>query len=54
MRYTPEQLREMAQHSLAARDLGDVRWMLLVMTLATVMEMAPPEVEQRIQALANG
>lgn len=53
MNYSPEELREMAQHALAARDLGDPRWLMLVIQLAVTFDIDPGTVEQHIAGLAE-
>lgn len=42
-----------ARFALAARDMGDERWLLLVLTLCLRTGLNPSEVEQRIVALAT-
>lgn len=53
MKYTPEQLRDMARQTLAARDAGDPRYFELVVCLAFHFMCPFPEVEWRIERLAN-
>lgn len=45
--------QEMARHALAARDLGDPRWPVLVMWLAVTFNCRFVEVEQQIVLLAG-
>ena len=53
MKYTPDQLCEMAQTALAAKLTGDPRWLQLQLTLAVVCGMDPANVEAQIEALAQ-
>lgn len=39
--------------ALAARDMGDERWLRLVLTLCLRFQCGPRDVEQRIVALAE-
>lgn len=52
MTYTPEQLREMAQTALSARDAGSVEWLMLVIQLTIRTGLAPDAVELQIVRLA--
>lgn len=51
-KYTSEQLNVMANHCLEARDAGDDRYLILVLTLAQRTGLHPTEVEQKIVELA--
>lgn len=53
MKYTPDQLREMAQSTLAAKLTDDLRWLQLQSALAVVCGMDPANVEALIEALAQ-
>lgn len=54
MKYSPEQLKDMAQRALAARAAGDPRWLQLVFTLAMKGRWMPPEIERGVEMLASG
>ena len=47
-------LQDKAQHALAARDLGDPRWLQVLFGLVLRTGLPPREVELRVEALANG
>lgn len=53
-RYTPAQLRDMASTALVSRDLGDPRWQVLILLLATRFMCHPKDIEARIEALLVG
>lgn len=51
-KYTPERLKLMATTALAAKENGDERWLILVLSLGVAMGMPADEVERRIRELA--
>lgn len=51
MKYSPEELREMARVALEARDAGDFRWNFLCLELAVRLGLHPNEVATRIEQL---
>jgi len=53
MKYTPEQLGQMAREALVARDSLDVRWLELIVRLAQVCGMHPNDVSRNIERLAK-
>ncbi len=53
MKYGREQVRAMAQRALQARDLGDERWLHLVMQIAIRCEISFNTVHARIEELAR-
>lgn len=53
MKYTLEQLGQMAREALAARDSGDIRWLELIIRLAHVRGMHPDDVATNIERLAK-
>lgn len=54
MRYTANQLAAMAATALQAKARSDARYLQLVLQLALRTGLAPFQVEQNIQALAQG
>lgn len=53
MKYTNQQLKEMALQCQQARNEGDSRYLALVLRLAVQTGMAPGDVMARIDALAQ-
>lgn len=51
-KYTPEQLKSMAQEALESRATGGVDYLFLVMTLCGRTGLTEREVERRIEQLA--
>ena len=52
MKYSEEELRDMAKIAMAARDAGDPRFNALVMFLSAICGMQPQQVVANIEALA--
>jgi len=52
-KYTPNQLKDMAQQALADRAQGGIDYMFLIMTMCQRTGLSSDEVERRIEQLAN-
>lgn len=53
MKYSREQLREMARQCLAAKAANDVRYLQVVMNLALRLGIAPAQAMAGIELLAK-
>jgi hypothetical protein len=53
MKYTPDQLREMAQICMAAKERNDGRYLQVVMQLALRLGIAPAQAMAGIARLAE-
>lgn len=54
MKYTKDQLQQMATEALQARNTGDQRYSHLVMVMQMFTGLNQQQVEKNIQKLANG
>jgi hypothetical protein len=54
VKYTPGQLRDMAQICLAAKAQNDMRYLQVVMQLALRLGIAPAQAMTGIERLARG
>lgn len=52
MKYSKEQLKNMAQAALRARDSGDIRWLELVTSMSVKTREDPAVIESKIEAMA--
>jgi hypothetical protein len=52
-KYAPKQIKQAAQIALKARDLGDTRWLELIMTMCVRTGLDPRQVERNIESLAG-
>ena len=53
-KYTRQQLQQMAKRVLEARDSGDQRYPLIMMTMAIHTRFSPEQVKLKIKALVRG
>ena len=54
MKYNPEELIGMANTALAAREQGDMRWLMLAGVICGMFNITERELVSRLEEYANG